>query len=77
MSRVTDVPGELYLPRGQNTINKFDFHTLYDRYAPALFGVITKSILNEGEAAMVLEKIFVAAQAEIGTFQPEKQPIFA
>lgn len=77
MSRVTDVPGELDLPRGQNTINKFDFHTLYDRYAPALFGVITKSILNQDEAASVLEKIFVVVQTEIGTFQPEKQPVFA
>lgn len=77
MSRVTDVPRELDLPRGQNTIVKRDFHTLYDRYAPALFGIITKSILNKDEAAAILEKIFMAVQIEMGTFKPEKQPIFA
>ena len=76
MSRVTEVPKELDLPRRQNTIDKLDFYTLYDRYAPALFGVITKSIPNQDEAAALLETIFVAVQAEIGTFNPEKQPVF-
>ncbi|GAB3800976.1 hypothetical protein GCM10028819_27320 [Spirosoma humi] len=77
MSRAINEPQKLDLPRGQNAINKVDFHALYDRYAPALFGVITKSILNKDEAAALLEKIFVAVGAEIGLFEPEKQPVFA
>jgi len=77
MSRVTNVPQELDLPHGQSTINKLDFHALYDRYAPALFGIITKSILNKDEAAALLEKVFTTVQTEIGAFSPDKQPVFA
>lgn len=77
MSRVADVPQELDLPSGQITINNLNFNTLYDRYAPALFGVITKTVLNEDEAVELLEKTFVTVHAELSTFRPEKQPVFA
>ncbi|GAB3775909.1 hypothetical protein GCM10028818_20650 [Spirosoma horti] len=76
MSRVTDMPQELDLPNGQTTINNLNFNTLYDRYAPALFGVITKTVLNEEEAAALLEKTFVTVHAELSTFRPDKQPVF-
>jgi DNA-directed RNA polymerase specialized sigma24 family protein len=76
MSRVTEVPQELDLPSGQTTINNLNFNTLYDQYAPALFGVITKTVLNEGEAAALLEKIFITVHAELSTFRPGKQSVF-
>lgn len=77
MSRVTNVPQEPDLPSGQNTINNLNFHTLYDRYAPALLGIITKTVLNKDEAAALLEKIFVTVHAELSAFQSERQPVFA
>ncbi|AKD58314.1 hypothetical protein SD10_03950 [Spirosoma radiotolerans] len=71
------MPQELDLPSGQNPINKFTFHGLYDRYAPALFGVITKTVPNEDEAVALLEKTFETVHVELSKFKPGKQPVFA
>lgn len=77
MSRAATISPELDLFGGYNPINKLDFRTLYDRYAPALFGFITKAVSDKDEAVGLLEKTFAVVHAELDKFRPEKQPVFA
>ncbi|MCX6218444.1 sigma-70 family RNA polymerase sigma factor [Spirosoma sp.] len=66
-----NVPG---LPNGRNSL---DFATLYDRYAPALLGVITRIVSDNELAVELLATTFIKARSEISTYRPEKQPIFS
>ena len=63
-------------PGGAMVDNQLDFSTLYDRYAPALLGVILRIISDEREAHTLLETTFRKVRSEIGHFKPEKQPVF-
>ncbi|WP_425290709.1 RNA polymerase sigma factor [Spirosoma linguale] len=62
------------LPNGRNSL---DFATLYDRYAPALLGVITRIVSDNELAIELLATTFINVRSEISTYRPEKQPIFS
>ncbi len=76
MSRLTYLNQEPELPDGHGLANQHDFFILYDRYAPALFGVITEIISDKAEALAILETTFTKVRSEIDLFNAEKQPIF-
>ena len=62
---------------GETTVTKqVDLPALYDRYAPALLGIIARIISDEKEAVKLLEVTFTKVCSEIDRFKPEKQPIF-
>ncbi len=63
---------------GEHTVTKqLDFSTLYDRYAPALLGVITRIVSDKDESIRLLESTFMKVRLEINQFNAEKQPVFA
>ena len=64
-------------PAGIVIGNQLDFSTLYDQYAPALLGIIMKMISDKTEADSLLETTFRKVRSEMGSFKPEKQPVFA
>ncbi len=76
MSRQTDLHRQSDVSGERTVTSQVDFSTLYDRYAPALLGIITKIISDEKEAVNVLEATFTKVWSEIDQFKPEKQPIF-
>lgn len=50
---------------------------LYDNYAPALYGVVRKIILNVHEAEEVLQKVFIKVSVEIGKFTGKSKRLFS
>jgi hypothetical protein len=45
---------------------------LYDQYAPALLGVITRMILDKERANRLLVDVFIAIRQRIGDYDPAK-----
>ncbi len=43
-------------------------YKFYDEYAPALYGIIRKIILNKKQAEVVLQKVFIKVFVEVGKF---------
>ena len=76
MSRQTDSNQKSEVFGGRTSTKQVDFSALYDRYAPALLGIITRIISDEKEAVKLLEVTFTKVWSEIDQFKPEKQPIF-
>lgn len=77
MSRQTDSHPKSDVS-GEHTVTKqINFSALYDRYAPALLGIITRIISDEKEAVKLLEVTFTKVWSEMDQYKPEKQPIFA
>jgi len=52
------------------------FRTLYHQYAPALFGVISRSVLEEDAASDILEKTFSAIWKNISEYDETKLRLF-
>lgn len=62
---------------GERTVTKqVDFSTLYDRYAPALLGIITRIISDEKEAIKLLEVAFTKVWSGMDQLDSEQQPTF-
>ena len=57
--------------RQPKAINDF-----YDRYAPALYGTIKKSLLNESVSNETLIATFKVICSSIEKFDPTKEPLF-
>lgn len=57
-------------------IDQATFSQLYDRYAPALLGVITGIVCDEAEAVKVLSSTFAQIRLEFGKPRPGNQPLF-
>ena len=57
-------------------IDQATFSQLYDRYAPALLGVIRAIVCDETEAVKVLFSTFTQIRLEFGKPRPENQPLF-
>lgn len=70
------------LPRKQGLLgqseadNQLTLSAVYDRYAAALLGVITKIISDKAEAVLLLETTFSRIRSELPYFKPTKQPLF-
>ncbi len=62
---------------GREAQRKLDFSTLYDRYAPALLGVITQIVTDKTEAVGLLEQTFIKVRSELSQCKPEQKPLFA
>lgn len=52
------------------------FSELYDNYSPALFGVVSKILKEDGDAEDVLQDAFVKIWKKINTFDESKGTIF-
>ncbi|MFD2932664.1 RNA polymerase sigma factor [Spirosoma flavum] len=77
MNRLTESHYEPELSGVHDGMSQLDFFTLYDKYAPALLGVITKIISDEAEAAVLLETTFTKIHSEINKPRSEQQPLFS
>ena len=76
MSRPTSLRQESESPGRPEPQSRVDFSTLYDRYAPALLGVITRLISDEAGAVEVLEATFLKVRSELDTHWPEQRLLF-
>jgi len=56
--------------------NSFYLHKLYDLYAPALLGIISKLIKYDDLAEDVLQETFVKTWKSINKFDPDKGKLF-
>jgi len=52
------------------------YEFLYDEYSPGLYGVITRIIKDEAQAADILQDTFVNICQKIETYNPEKGSFF-
>lgn len=50
--------------------------TLYDRYAPALFGILKRMVPSEDEAKDLLQDAFTKIWKKIGSYDPAKGRLF-
>lgn len=53
-----------------------EFALVYDRYAPAMFGIVSRIITNRDLAESVLSKIFLTAWQQKCTFDHTKSSLF-
>ncbi len=52
------------------------FGKLYDRYAPALYGIILRIVVDRQKSEYVLQKSFMAIWKSIHTYNPAKERLF-
>ena len=62
---------KLLIERRQTAFNDF-----YDRYAPALYGTIKKSLLNEDVSNETLVETFKLLWSRLNTYDPLKESLF-
>jgi len=56
--------------------NREAFEYLYDRYSPALYGIILKIIKDEEKAADIMQDVFLKIWKNIGSYNAEKGTLF-
>ena len=77
MLQNSPVPGnDLQLVSGIQDGNMEYFGILYDKYAPALLGLISRIIPDKHEAEDILAESFMEAYAEISTYDLTALPLF-
>lgn len=63
-------------PNESVTIDEATFSGIYDRYAPALLGVISAIVRDKAEAIRVLETTFTEINSQYGQPRSSGQPLF-
>lgn len=76
MKRSDSRQSEPFAPSTPVAIDKATFSQLYDRYAPALLGIISAIVCDEAEAVKVLSSTFTQIRLEYGQPRPANQPLF-
>lgn len=66
---------DIALPTGLENIAAFE--ALYDKYSPALYGLILKRVIDSSAAAIVLEKSFLRIWKERKSYDPSKSTVFS
>lgn len=57
-------------------LTKEMFSDIYDKYAPALYGVLIQKSGNKADAALLLQKTFVTIWKTRENFDPAKSKLF-
>ncbi|HEV7382802.1 MAG TPA: sigma-70 family RNA polymerase sigma factor [Dyadobacter sp.] len=74
MRKVTYTESELIVQLKGNNRDAYEY--LYDRYSPALYGIILKVIKDEEKAADSMQDTFLKIWKNISRYDPEKGTLF-
>ena len=67
-------PDSFNPPAEQNSLMAFE--EIYDKYAPAIMGIITRIVFDKTAAGIILEKTFIEIWKTRQMYEPSKESFF-